>query len=644
LQRGGRTLTVGQARLTERDSVSELDSTVADPMGDFLLCAWRDPAAVPGDLPRRLNGVAAFAARGQFATPSAGVAVWWTGNCRCRFDSSGGGVGLAHEPDAGRVGRSADQVAEQALLGWLRTRTWSLGSVRGRFGYAFWDAASRPARLTAVTDCFRTVPLVYAVTPEVMLCATDLRLILATGCVKARARPDAIYHYLNFSYVPAPVTAIEGIVKLPAAHRVDGGPSQANHCRYWDPTYAEDLDGDDDARAAELRDVIVSTVQLYRPSTTSRWGTFLSGGTDSSSISGIMARMNLSDPVASFSIGFSEAGYDELGYARIASRAFNLDAHERRVGEVDAVAVIPQLSRMFDEPYGNSSAIPTYYCARLAVDAGKDILVAGDGGDEIFGGNERYRKDRLLEAYFRAPAAIHSLGSLAARALNGVDRRFANRIKNFIRRASVPNPERFYSDDAFASAHFNELLTPEFRVGLNIRDSLDLQRCVYDQVRAQASIHRLMYLDLKMTIADNDVQKVVRASRMAGLSVVFPYLDRELVDYCGRLPGSFKLRRLQKRYLFKQAMGDILPVEIRRKKKAGFGLPVSVWLRQAGSLRDLLHDVVLSPRALERGYFQSRFVRHLIERHERGVWDHGSELYLLLMLELWHREVIERHG
>jgi asparagine synthase (glutamine-hydrolysing) len=150
-----------------------------------------------------------------------------------------------------------------------------------------------------------------------------------------------------------------------------------------------------------------------------------------------------------------------------------------------------------------------------------------------------------------------------------------------------------------------------------------------------------MYLDLKMTIADNDVVKVVRAAKLAGVQVVFPYLDRSLIDYTGRLPASDKVRGLQKRYLFKMATQSILPEEIRKKKKQGFGLPVSVWLRRSGVFHQMVHDIVLSPQAIGRGYCQSGFVRQLIERHERGAWDHASEIYMLLMLELWHREYID---
>jgi asparagine synthase (glutamine-hydrolysing) len=385
---------------------------------------------------------------------------------------------------------------------------------------------------------------------------------------------------------------------------------------------------------------MVNTVRNYGPARADGWGMFLSGGTDSSSIASILAR-GRSAPVKSFSIGFEESGYDELPFSRIAQKAFGLKAQELRVGEKDAVASIPRLVSAYDEPFGNSSAIPTFYCAELAAKSGVDLLVAGDGGDEIFGGNERYRKDQILERYYRAPRVVRGLGSLVAKILNGVDTRFANRVKNFVERGSMPNPDRFYSDDSFASDHFSDLLTEAFRSRIERDESLDVQRSIFRSAQADCSLHRLMYLDLKMTIADNDVVKVVRAAKLAGVEVVFPYLDRDLVDYTGHLPGTDKVRGLRKRYLFKQATLEILPEAIREKKKQGFGLPVSVWLRRGGPFHSMVRDIVLSDRAIGRGYYQPGFLRHLMDRHERGAWDHASELYMLLMLELWHREYID---
>ena len=503
-----------------------------------------------------------------------------------------------------------------------------------------WDARLR--RLLACTDAFRSCTLYHVATPLGLAVASDLRLLVRAGLVAPRVSAQSVYHYLNFSYVPAPFSAIEGVSKLPPGHCLEAVDGQVSLRTYWDARYPADLNGSDDQRAAALRDKMVETLGHYGSATTEGWGSFLSGGTDSSSIASMLSHGGKL-PINTFSIGFDEEGYDELPYSRIASQAFGLKAHERKVGEKDAVAAIPKLVQAYDEPFGNSSAIPTFYCAELAAANGVHLLVGGDGGDEIFGGNERYRKDQIFERYFRAPAAVRGLGSMAAKALGGVDSRFANRVKNFVYRGSLPNPDRFYTDDSFASDHFDELLAPGFRAQLKLDDSLDVQRAIFGQADADSDLHRLMYLDLKMTIADNDVVKVVRAAKMAGVQVAFPYLDRDLIDYTGRLPATDKVRGLEKRFLFKKATEQILPEAIRKKKKQGFGLPVSVWLRRGGAFHDMVHDVVLSDKAIGRGYCEPAFVKRLIERHERGAWDHASEIYMLLMLELWHREYIDPH-
>jgi asparagine synthase (glutamine-hydrolysing) len=210
-----------------------------------------------------------------------------------------------------------------------------------------------------------------------------------------------------------------------------------------------------------------------------------------------------------------------------------------------------------------------------------------------------------------------------------------------IRRGTMPNPDRFYSDDSFASDHFDALLSADFGAHIDRDDSLQVQREIYARAGTSSELHRLMYLDLQMTIAESDLVKVVRSARIAGMDVAFPYLDANLVDYTGRLPASDKVKGLKKRYLFKLAMADILPTEIIKKKKQGFGLPLAVWLRQGGAMRDMVNDVLRSAQARERGYFRSGFVDQLLERHERGSWDHASEIFRLFMLELWHREYID---
>lgn len=613
-------------------------------LGDFLFWLHRAPLT-----PAALHTLATMAwpplegddeVQCQHLGPS--ISLWSRGAVHCETAEKAGGLALVNPPAGASDGTMpSEQSADPVLAAWLHARRSVPDPNRGRFCYLTWDAEALSVSMW--TDPFRSVAAFYFINNDHVLCASDLRLILACGVVEPAVDPQAIYHYLNFSYIPAPLSPIKHVAKLPAGTELQASFGQARTRVYWDARYPEDLRGTTDILSAALRDNIVAAVLRHRPAAENRWGTFLSGGTDSSSISGILARNTPDRRVASFSIGFGEAAFDELDYARIAATHFGLDAHMRDVHEQDSVELLPRLVLAFDEPFGNSSAIPTYYCAQLARDAGLDTLVAGDGGDEIFGGNERYKKDQILEMYHRGPGLLHWTGDMLARALRHVDSRSANRIKNFIARGSLPNPDRFYSDDAFASVHYPELLSADFRAAVDRGDSLAHQRRIYHQAATANELHRLMYLDLKMTLADNDVVKVTRAARLAGINVVFPFLDPDLVAFTGRLPGHCKVRWLQKRFLFKRAMRDILPEAILNKTKQGFGLPISVWLRQRGRYRDLIHDTVLSSRALARGYFNRGFVQSLLERHERGAWDHSPEMYSLLMLELWHRTYLDGH-
>ncbi len=556
----------------------------------------------------------------------------WQGDWHAVGDARVGAIAIAVEPGETRP--------DALLAAWLERRQLPIESRRGRFCVLAWDLPAR--RLVAATDPLRTWPIAFVPEAGALWLASDARLLLGAGALSRSLSIESVYHYLNFSYVPTGASIYPGMRKLAGGERLEWQPDRLTVKPWWQLQYPEDLQQDDASAAQALRERIEQTVPAHRPADDRRWGAFLSGGTDSSSICGLLARASAPGQVSSCSIGFAEPGYDELGYARIASDHFGLDAQERRVGEADAADVLPRLVDAFDEPFGNASAIPTYFCAKMAADAGVSHLIAGDGGDEIFGGNERYLKDRIFSLYHGAPAPLRQLGGWLAAGLRPLDQRWSNRICNFVARGSLPNPDRFYTDDSFASDQYDSLLTPAFRQQVARDASLDLQRGVWQRLPARAELHRLMHLDLQMAIADNDLVKVTGACRIAGIGVGFPYLDRELIEYTARLPVRHKLRGTNKRALFKRAMSDTLPEAIRNKRKQGFGLPVSVWMRSQGRFRDLVNDTLGSREARSRDWIEASAIDGLLARHQRGAWDHANELYLLLVLELWHRRFLDR--
>lgn len=343
----------------------------------------------------------------------------------------------------------------------------------------------------------------------------------------------------------------------------------------------------------------------------------------------------------SFSIGFAEAGYDELAFAKLAAEACGAEPYFITVGRAQTGSLAERIVANYDQPFGNASAVPTLACGDLAHGQQVNLLLAGDGGDEIFGGNERYAKDHVMETFYRLPQPLKKLGQSAGKLAGRSSNHFFNRVENFFERASLPNPDRFYSDDSFASDYYAELLTPSFREQVGRDASLDFMREVYAQGGDADPLHRIMRLDLAMAIAQNDLVKVHGACKANGISVRFPFLDPALVAYTGRLPANQKVRGLNKRHLFKKAMADVLPASILKKKKQGFGLPIAVWLRSDETFQAMVRSVLFDQRTRERGWFEPAFIERLLGEHIRGSWDHASQIWQLLVLELWLRSHLD---
>lgn len=508
------------------------------------------------------------------------------------------------------------------------------GGLRGKFALVEVDPQS--GRLKAHTDPMRQIALFALETADIVAVATDLRLLTQLPGFEPSLSPQAIYHHLNFSYVPTPFTIYQEIRKVPPGSHWTADGNGCRVERYWRPSYPANLRDSEDRLAEELRATLTTVIGGY-VGADKRPACFLSGGTDSSTITSVLAKTAGANNTHAFSIGFSEKDYDELDYAVTAAEAFDIHHYQRRINAGESLQAIDRLVEMFDEPFGNSSAVPTFYCADLAKQQGFDCLLGGDGGDEIFGGNERYAKDYYFQRYHNLPAPMKAVGVLLRQSLQPIDRRFANKIKNFLYRGALANPERFYTDDSFASDFYDELLSPYLQETCPRRSSLAILDGHFSEADAQADLNRLMYIDLQMAIADNDLTKVNRSAKAAGVSVLYPFLTPDLIQLMGRMPTELKVNRTSKRYLFKKAVEPLLPDAILKKKKQGFGLPFGYWFRHDPKIRDFLRDILLSQRCMERGYVQRDFVGRLLDRHQQGVWDYSHELWLLLMLELWHQ-------
>lgn len=510
--------------------------------------------------------------------------------------------------------------------------------LRGAFALALWYPGRR--RLVLAADRFGLRRLYYAVNEHGLAWSSRVRGALAIGG-GARIDPDAVYAYLNYGTVPAPQTIYASVRRLPPGHLLIWEQGRVFLERYWDMSYPARPTTEALAVTAVRQHTRDAVREALAGADLKQTGAFLSGGTDSSTIVGLMKQVS-DERVNAFSIGFAEERYDELGYAELAARHFEAAHYTHILTPDDAFAALPDVVAVYDEPFGNNSALPTYLCARLARDTGMRLLLAGDGGDEIFGGNERYRREYVLSRYQRIPGALRrGLIEPVLSALPDGGATLLGKAQRYVRRASTPNPDRFYSSEFYVSQERARLLNPDFLAAIRPDWPLEIARAHYRAAPASTETDRLLYLDLKITIGDNDLFKVTRTAELAGIGVRFPMLDHPLAELTGGLPAAFKVNAGEKRYIFKRAFADLLPGEILAKVKHGFGLPVSHWLKTHPGFRELARDTLLSAGSRGRGYYAAGALESLFRLHETDSTPfYGDILWSLLMLELWHR----RHG
>jgi asparagine synthase (glutamine-hydrolysing) len=508
--------------------------------------------------------------------------------------------------------------------------------LRGAFAIALWQPADRRLVLAADRLGFRRI--FYAASESGIGFGSHLQDVFGLSELARDIDPDAVYAYLNFGTVPAPQTMYRGVRRLLPGHVLQWQDGSLSLEPYWDVRYTEVPRSRQVAAAALVHHTQEAVRQALVDADPKHTGSFLSGGTDSSTVVGLMTRLT-GERVHAFSIGFRERRYDELPYAELAARHFAAAHYTHIVTADEAFACLPELVGAYDEPFGNNSAIPTYLCARLARQTGMQVLLAGDGGDEIFGGNERYRREHILSRYRLLPSPIRrQLIEPLLRSCPPGGLSLLGKAQRYVQRASQPNPERFYSSEFFVGHRRGHLLTRDFLTATTPTWPWDVARRHYDAAQASAELNRLLYVDLKITLGDNDLVKVTRAAELAGIAVRFPMLDHPLVEFTATLPACDKVRGTEKRYLFKRAFASLLPREILAKTKHGFGLPISAWLKTHASFHDLTRDTLLSARAQGRGYFATGAVEELFRLHaEDATPYYGDVLWTLLMLELWHR-------
>ncbi len=502
--------------------------------------------------------------------------------------------------------------------------------LRGMFGIALWDRTKRT--LLLARDRAGIKPLHYVTHAGRLYFGSEIKSLLTAGAAPRELDPTALDHYLSFLYAPRDRAMFKGVSKLPPGHLLRWRYGRAEVRQYWSIADRETFAGSEAEAASELRQVLADAVRSHMISDVPL-GAFLSGGVDSSVVVGLMAQAS-ARPVKTFSIGFDEPQFDELEYARAVSRHFGTEHHEFIV-RPDGVGILDRLIDHFDEPFADSSAIPTWYVSEVAR-RHVTVVLSGDGGDELFGGYDRYLPHPAVERFDRLPlpgkrkvAAV--IWPLMPHGTSG---------KGLLRRVARSDDGRFL--DSIAQLQCDEkraLYTPDFQRRLG---SFDAEAFLGNHFARFASLgpqSRMMRFDFETYLPDDVLTKVDRMSMAHSIESRVPLLDNEVIDFAASLPSSLKIVNGRRKHILKEAVRDLLPPSILDRKKQGFGVPLGVWFR--GELAGLFSDVLDSPRTRQRGYFEPAFVNRLVAEHRTGRRDHTLRLWQLLVFELWHRQHLD---
>jgi asparagine synthase (glutamine-hydrolysing) len=507
--------------------------------------------------------------------------------------------------------------------------------LRGMFAFALWDRSRRV--LLLARDRVGKKPLFYAHRGDAFWFGSEPKSLLQDPTLPRGMDAAAIDCFLGLGYVPQPFSAFAGLRKLPPAHTLRFQDGRVTTRRYWRLSYAgAPPRADTEELREELRQQLLEATRLRLRSDVPL-GAFLSGGVDSSAVVAAMAR-EASGRVKTFSIGFDVGAFDETAYAREVSKLLDTEHHEFRV-TAKAVEILPKMIWHYGEPFADSSAIPTFYLSELAR---RHVTVAlnGDGGDESFAGYDRYVTNNVVGRLPRLPIGPAYLREMLER-----PKRRPALLRRLARLGEVlplTPPERYARFMAIVGASLrNRLCTPEFReeVGAADEPSSIIARAFCSPDAGEALVSRLLNADVQTYLPDDLLVKMDIATMAHSLEVRSPFLDHVMMEFAASLPPALKLRGLTTKRLLKDAMRAWLPDHILDRPKMGFSVPVSAWFR--GPLRELPSDVLLDPRATERGIFRPAEVRRLIDAHRSGTEEHGARIWALLQLELWLRTYLD---
>lgn len=567
-------------------------------------------------------------------------------------------LALANGPDAGQLTQAggfdllwtgtpslqsdADGNLQSSLAAWC-AEALSSRKAPGRdsarsLGGHFALLAVQQQRCVLAADRFSVHPIYYASVDRGLVFGSSPRAVAAHPGVNSELSMQAMHDFLYATVVPAPDTIYSHVHALRPGHGLFLDEGRVGEFAHWQPDFVDH--GPSQIGTAAEQEVIDCLTEAVRTSlrAQAKGGCFLSGGMDSSSVVGCYAKATGERP-QSFSIGFDADGYDELSYARLAAEHFKSDMAEYYVTPADIVDLIPRVAKAFGQPFGNSSVIPTYHCAKMAREHGMDFLLAGDGGDEVFGGNERYGRDWVFSRFQLLPAPLRSLMHAWAKPQSPVlgTLPIFRKAVSYIRYASIELPARLDVFNYLNLLGGSRVFEADFLAAVDPQHVLEGRREIFDRAASSSDVNSMMALDFAITLADNDLQKVSVMCDQADVQVAYPFLQDDLVDFSLRLPAADKVRRTQLRHFFRTAMKGFLPAEVLAKSKHGFGLPFGIWATQDQALRSCVFDILGAARA--RGIIASKFLDELVNSLlDEDPRYYGPFVWQIVTLETWLSE------
>lgn len=516
----------------------------------------------------------------------------------------------------------------------------ALKFLRGMFAFALWDNDRK--RLFLARDRIGKKPLVYCVKNGNIYFASEIKALLEIKDISREIDYKAIDLYLTYQAIPSPWTIFKDIRKLQPAHYLLWSNGKIEIEKYWHIDFTKKLKLADEDQYMEAMWEKLKECTRIRMVSDVPLGAFLSGGIDSSTIVGIMSEFS-GQPVKTFSVGFEESDFSELKYARIVASAFNT-SHNEFIVKPDIISILPELVWHYNEPFGDSSMVPTYYVAN---ETRKHVTVAlnGDGGDENFAGYTRYWQTLLLEklslAYKNIPFFRKELLEFFARQYFRFPSNTFFRIWRWLEEAEKKGFDYAYARRliSFSSDLRQKIYSEDMKKKINDFDSLTLVRNIWNLSGEIDTLEKMLVTDFQLYLPEVLMVKMDIASMANSLETRSPFLDQEFVELVASFPSHLKMKNFRSKYILKRKIKSFLPQDIVTRKKMGFGIPVGKWFRN--ELRGYLLDTLLSEKSLSRGYFKVEEIKRIVNEHIGGKADHTSRLWTLLTFELWHRIFID---